>query len=190
MTPAEFAGWNRQWLSDWEHPKYGNGYKKLIYKPMVELFDYLRANDFRVYLCTADEGAFLQLVSQELYGVPPEQVLGSSVKLKCSATEVSADLILTGEGNNLNNRDGKPRQIWQRLGKCPILAAGKSNGDLHMLQWVAQQEGPALSLLVHHTDEEREDKYNKHSDKVLPLASQEGWTVIDIKNDWREIFPD
>lgn len=189
MTTTEFEDWNRNWLKTWKHPRFGVGYQDLIYQPMVELFDYLRANDFKVYLCTADEGAFLQLVSKELYGVPSEQVLGSAVKLKYSAEDGAPVLARTGKGAFLNNWDGKPRLIFQTLGKRPILAGGNSNGDLHMLQYVAEQNRRSLSLLVHHTDGQREYKYNKHTEKVLPLAKKESWTVIDMKNDWKTIFP-
>ena len=193
MTTSEFADWNRNWLDNWKHPRFGVGYRHLIYQPMVELFDYLRANGFKVYLCTADEGAFLQLVSEELYGVPSEQVLGSAVALKYSADGDTAKLTRTGDGAYdgayFNNWDGKPRQIWKVIGKRPILAGGNSNGDLHMLQYVSQQNRRSLPLLVHHTDAEREYAYDKHTDKVMPLAKKEGWTVIDIKNDWKTVFP-
>jgi hypothetical protein len=189
MLPGEFAEWNGKWLATWRHPKYDVGYQDLIYQPMVGLFDYLRANDFELYLCTADEAAFLRLVSEELYGVPPQNVLGSSVKLEYKGDDAPPSVYRTGHGNYLNNWDGKPRNILQTLGREPILAAGNSNGDLHMLQWVAGANRRTLAILVHHTDADREDQYDKHTEKVMPLAKEGGWTIVDMKNDWKSIFP-
>ena len=188
MSPAEFAEWNRSWLASWTHPKFGVGYRDLIYEPMVELVDYLRANDFEVYLCTADEAAFLRLVSQELYGVPPQNVLGSSVKLEYKGEDDPPTVSRTGKGNFLNNWDGKPRNITQSIGREPILAGGNSNGDLHMLQWVGGAKRKTLAILVHHTDADREYQYDKHTEKVMPLAKAGGWTVVDMKNDWKTVF--
>lgn len=189
MSSSEFADWNDKWLEEWKHPRFGAGYRDLIYQPMVELFQYLRANEFQVYLCTADEAAFLRLVSKELYGVPPENVLGSSIKLEYKGEEDPPTLLRTGDGAFLNNWDGKPRKIMQTLGRQPILAGGNSNGDLHMLQWVAGAERRTLSLLLHHTDGDREYQYDKHTDKVLPMARADGWTIIDMKEDWKAVFP-
>ena len=189
MSPDEFAEWNKNWLATWKHPKFGVGYRDLIYQPMVELFDYLRANDFEVYLCTADEAAFLRLVSEELYGVPPQNVLGSSVKLEYKAENDPPSVLRTGKGNYLNNWDGKPRHITQTIGHEPILAGGNSNGDLHMLQWVGGATRKTLAILVHHTDADREDQYDKHTEKVMPLAKEGGWTIVDMKKDWKTVFP-
>jgi len=187
MTTDTFADWGRAWLKTWKHPKYKVGVQGLIYQPMVELIRYLEANDFKVHICTADEAAFLRLVSQELYGLPPDHVHGSSVRIEYVVDEGKAQLVRTYRARYLDNWAAKPRLIMQELGKKPILAAGNSNGDLHMLQYTALTGG--LALLVHHTDGEREDKYDSHTDKVMPLAKKEGWTVIDMKNDWGVVFP-
>ena len=188
MSPDEFAQWNRKWLATWKHPKFDVGYRDLIYQPMVELFDYLRANGFEVYLCTADEAAFLRLVSEELYGVPPQNVLGSSVKLDYKGEDDPPSVFRTDKGNFLNNWGGKPRHITQTIGREPILAGRNSNGDLHMLQWVAGAKRKTLAILVHHTDD-REYQYDKHTEKVMPLAKEGGWTIVDMKNDWKTVFP-
>ena len=188
MTTDEFAKWNRDWLANWKHPRFKTGYQKLAYQPMVELVRYLQDNEFDVHIFTADEGAFLKLVAGELYGIPARNVHGSSIKLKYEVDGDQAKLTRTTNAKYLNNWDGKPRLIFQSIGKRPIFAAGNSNGDLQMLEYVSQQEGPSMSVLVHHTDGEREYAYNKHTDKVMPLAKREGWTVIDMKNDWKAVF--
>jgi hypothetical protein len=188
MTTDEFARWNHDWLATWKHPRFKVGYRNLTYQPMVELIHYLRDNDFDVHIFTADEGAFLKLVATELYEIPSRNVHGSSVKLKYEVDEEKVKLVRTAESKYLDNWDGKPRLIFQSIGKRPIFAAGNSNGDLHMLQYVSQQDGPSISVLVHHTDAEREYAYDKHTDKVMPLAKKEGWTVVDMKQDWRTIF--
>lgn len=155
---------------------------------MVELIHYLRDNGFDVHIFTADEGAFLKLVATELYGIPTRNVHGSSIKLKYEVDGKEARLVRTAQSNYLDNWDGKPRLIYQSIGKRPIFAAGNSNGDLHMLQYTSQQAGPSISVLVHHTDNEREYAYDKHTDKVMPMAKQERWTVVDVRDDWNTVF--
>jgi soluble P-type ATPase len=187
MTAEEYAAWGRKWLASWKHPKYKVGVEGLVYQPMVELIDFLEANDFTVYIFTADEAAFLRLAAEELYGLPPSRVHGSSVRLEYIVEKDKAELVRTYRVHYFDNWDGKPRLIKRILGKTPILAGGNSNGDLHMLQQTALEGG--LALLVHHTDGDREDKYDKHTEKVMPLARKEGWTVIDMKLDWKVVFP-
>jgi hypothetical protein len=188
MTTAEYADWNRQWLKNWKHPKFGVGVRGLIYQPMVELILYLETNQFRVYIFTADEGDFLRLAAQELYGLPADRVYGTSVRTDYVAEGNRAGLVRAYRVEFLNNWAGKPRLIEQVIGARPILAGGNSNGDEQMLQYVALQGRPSLSLLVHHTDDKREFAYDKHADKVLARAAKERWTVIDMKNDWKRIF--
>ncbi|MGI9521859.1 MAG: HAD family hydrolase, partial [Hyphomicrobiaceae bacterium] len=187
MTSDDFEAWAQKWVAQWKHPKYKVGVHQLIYQPMVDLIRYLEANQFKVYIFTADEAAFLRLLSQKLYGLPPSQVHGTSVRLEYIVDKGKANLVRTYQTRYFANWAGKPRLIKQIVGKRPILAAGNSNGDLHMLQYTAL--GGGFSLLLHHTDGEREDKYDKHTDKVMPLAKKEGWTVIDMKNDWKIVFP-
>lgn len=188
MTTDDYAAWGRAWLKDWKHPKLGVGVKGLIYQPMVELIRYLEANEFTVYIFTADEGAFLRLVSKELYGLEPNRVYGSRVRTDYVAEGGNAELVRAYRADYLDNWAGKPRLIEQVVGARPILAAGNSNGDEQMLQYVALQNRRSLALLVHHTDGEREFAYDTHTDKVLPRASKEGWTVVDMKKDWKRIF--
>lgn len=186
-TGEQYADWFRTFLADFKHPKLGVGVKGLIYRPMVELIRYLEANDFKVYIFTADEGGFLRLVSEELYGIPPERVQGTSVRSEFIIQDDEPLLVRSYRVQHLNNWDGKPRLIQSVIGKKPLIAAGNSNGDQHMLQYAAL--GGGLSILIHHTDGEREFAYDSHTDKVIPLAEKEGWTVVDMKSDWKHVFP-
>jgi len=188
MTKGEFEAWGRKFLSGFRHPKLQTGVKNLIYQPMVELIGYLKANGFTVYIFTADESAFLRLVSEQLYGIPPGQVQGTSVHNDFITTkDGTARLVRSYRMDYLDNWDGKPRLIEKVIGKKPLFAAGNSNGDQHMLQYAALSGG--MSVLVHHTDGVREFQYDTHMDKVMPLAKAEGWTVIDMKKDWKVVFP-
>jgi phosphoglycolate phosphatase-like HAD superfamily hydrolase len=185
LKTDEYAAWNRRWLDSWKHPRFNVGYRRLVYQPMVELVRYLHGNEFQVHIFTADEGAFVKLVSEELYGIPPERAMGSSVELEFAGTS----LVRTGKARFLDNWDGKPRYIYETLGKRPLLAAGNSNGDLEMLQYAAAGAGPRMAIVVHHTDDQREYAYDKHTEKLLPEAQQKGWTIIDMKADWNRVFP-
>ncbi|MFU1476218.1 HAD family hydrolase [Roseovarius sp. C7] len=187
MTDAQYADWADAFLADFKHPEFGVGVEDLVYQPMVELIDYLEANEFTVYIFTADEGAFLRQISEELYGLPPAQVQGTKIRHEYIITDGMPTFTRTYALEHFNNWDGKPRQIQSAIGKHPIFAAGNSNGDQHMLQYAAL--GGGMSLLVHHTDADRETAYELHMDKVLPLAEEEGWTVVDMKDDWKTVFP-
>jgi len=188
ITTNDFARWNRQWLNTWKHPRFGVGVKQLVYQPMVELLHYLTKNGFQVYIFTADEGAFVRLVSEELYSIPPERVQGSVIRLEYMNDNGQPSLIRTYQAQYLNNWSGKPRLINQAIGKRPIFAGGNSNGDREMLQFADDQKH-SIALLVHHTDGEREYRYDTHTEKVLPLAKKNGWIVVDMKNDWKTVFP-
>ncbi|GAB4225810.1 MAG: HAD family hydrolase [Chlamydiales bacterium] len=189
MTLTDYAKWNELWLQTWRHPRFHVGYKELTYKPMLELIEYLKSHHFRIYIVTADEAAFVRLFSQELYDIPPENVLGSSVKLEFVIEEGEPQLLRSYQMRYLNNHSGKPRLIEQTLGKRPVFAVGNSNGDLEMLLYTGIQTTPSLVLLVHHTDEEREYAYNKNAKKVLDLFSEKNWPIINMKEDWKAIFP-
>lgn len=188
MTEKQFSAWGIDFLAKYKHPRFNVGVKDLVYQPMLELMRYLEANQFTVYIFTADESAFLKLISQKLYGIPPEQVHGTMVKHSFITRDGKPALIRDYNVSYVNNWDAKPRLIKHILGKKPIFAAGNSNGDQHMLQYTALNGG--LSLLIHHTDAGREYQYDKHTDKVMPLAIQEGWSIVDMKKDWKTVFPD
>lgn len=178
MTHEQYEAWGRKFLSEFKHPKFKVGVERLIYQPMVELIRYLEANEFTVYIFTADEGAFLRLAATKLYGLPPSQVHGTSMRSEFIVEDGKAELVRSYRMHYLDNWDAKPRLIDQVIGKNPVFAAGNSNGDQHMLQYAALTGG--MSVLVHHTDGAREYKYNKHTDKVMPLAKKDGWTIIDM----------
>jgi soluble P-type ATPase len=186
-TDVQYDGWFRTFISEFKHPKFGVGVEGLIYQPMVELIRYLEASGFAVYIFTADEAAFLRLVAEDLYGLPPERVQGTSVRSEFIIQEEKPVLVRSYRIQHLNNWDGKPRLIQSVIGKKPVFAAGNSNGDQHMLQYAALSGG--MSILIHHTDAEREFAYDSHTDKVMPLAKKEGWTVVDMKRDWKLVFP-
>ncbi len=187
FTAEQYDNWFRKFISEFKHPKFGVGVEGLIYLPMVELIHYLESNGFAVYIFTADEASFLRLVAEDLYGLPPERVQGTTVRSEFIVRNNKPILVRSYHVQHLNNWDGKPRLIQSVIGKKPIFAAGNSNGDQHMLQYAALSGG--MSILIHHTDADREFVYNSHTDKVLPLAEKEGWTVVDMKIDWKHVFP-
>lgn len=188
MTVKNYENWNQKWLNAWKHPRFKVGYKQLIYQPMLELIKYLKANDFQIYIFTADEGSFLRLVSEDLYDIPSERVQGSTIRLEYIPENGKSSLIRTYQAQYLNNWSAKPRLINQVIGKRPILAAGNSNGDLEMLQFVDEQPN-SLALLVRHTDAEREYQYDHHAEEVQSLANERGWVIVDMKDDWKSVFP-
>ncbi|CUK18583.1 haloacid dehalogenase-like hydrolase [Ruegeria denitrificans] len=186
MTSDDYAKWARDFADSFKHPELGVGIDELTYQPMVELIDFLKANDFTVYIFTADEGAFLRVLAQDLYDIPPERVFGTTVREEFVIENDEPLLVRTYRVDHLNNWDGKPRLIQKVIGRTPILAAGNSNGDQQMLQNTALRGG--MSILVHHTDAEREFAYDKHTEKVMPLADKEDWIVVDMAKDWNKVL--
>lgn len=184
MTVDEFSEWNTSYYQDWKHPVLKKGVGNLTYQPMKELITLLQENEFKVYIFTADEGAYLKLFSKELYNVNPENVFGSTVKLDYKEGE----LYRTAEGALLGNWDNKAKLIYHITGKRPVFAAGNSNGDFHMLQYINSGENPNLSILIHHTDSIREFQYDSHTDKVLPYAVENDYLIVDIAKDWDVVF--
>ncbi|WP_068083109.1 HAD family hydrolase [Polycladidibacter stylochi] len=186
ITTNDYASWMRKWAKGWQHPKFKRPLSQLTYAPMRELITYLKDNQFQVYIFTADEGDFLKLFSQELYGIPPQNVFGSSVHRDFTMSESGATITRTYRIQSINNWSAKARLINQLFGHAPAIAAGNSNGDLQMLQYTHANGG--LALLVSHTDDKRETAYHSHTDKVMLDAKKNGWTIIDMKKEWRTIF--
>ncbi|WNJ17795.1 haloacid dehalogenase-like hydrolase [Pontibacter sp. G13] len=184
MNVDEYAEWYAQFYRDWEHPTLEKSISGLTYQPMLELLDYLRTREFQVFIFSADEGAFLKLLSNELYGIPPNQAFGSTIKTQYREGEI----IRTEDGEWLDNWQGKPEMIQAHIGKRPIFAAGNSNGDFHMLEYVHLQPGPHLSVMIHHTDEEREFAYDTHTDQLLPYAKKHDYLIVDMAEDWDRVF--
>ena len=193
MTVSEFSMIVGNWLSTAKHPTTGRLYTDMAYQPMLELLAYLRANDFKTYITSGGGIAFMRAFAEEVYGIPPEQVIGSSIKTRYEYRDGNPALIRLPELNFFDDKAGKPIAINQHIGRRPIAAFGNSDGDLQMLQWTCAGDGKRFCLYVHHTDAEREWAYDRDShigrlDKGLDQALSDSWTVVDMKNDWVVIF--
>ncbi len=193
-TVAEFSQAVENWLATARHPKTGRPYTAMVYQPMLELLAYLRANGFKNYIVSGGGIEFMRVFSEDVYGIPPEQVVGSSIKTKFEFRDGTPVLVRLPEIHFIDDKAGKPVGINQHIGRRPIAAFGNSDGDLQMLQWVAAGSGARFCLYVHHTDAEREWAYDRNSsigglDKGLDEAGRNGWTIVDMKHDWRRIFP-
>lgn len=193
-TTDEFEATVRAWISSARHPRTGRLYTEMVYQPMLELLGYLRANGFRTYIVSGGGIEFMRPWVEDVYGIPPEQVIGSTIKTKFVVRESGPVLVRIPEVDFVDDREGKPVGIHKFIGRRPILAFGNSDGDLQMLQWTAAGDGARLMGLVHHTDAEREWAYDRESpvgrlDKALDEAREKGWTVVDTKRDWRVVHP-
>jgi len=195
MTTTEFEQIVKDWLATARHPTTNRPYTGLVYQPMLELLTYLRASGFKTYIVSGGGIEFMRPWTEAVYGIPPEQVVGSSIKTKF---EVQDDgtlaIVRLPELNFIDDKEGKPVAINMHVGRRPIAAFGNSDGDLQMLQWTTAGEGARFALYVHHTDAGREWAYDRESsigglDKGLDEARAKGWTVVDMKNDWNVIYP-
>ena len=193
-TTDEFAQVVRDWMKNARHPRSNRLYTELTYRPMRELLDYLRANGFATYIVSGGGVEFLRVVSEELYGVPPQQVIGSSVKTKYELRDSKPVIVRLPELDFIDDKAGKPVGIHKFIGKRPVAAFGNSDGDFEMLEWTTSAPGARLGLIVHHDDDVREYAYDRESHvgklaRGLDEAPKRGWTVVSIKDDWRTIFP-
>lgn len=193
MTTDEFANIVKDWLSSARHPRFGRPYTDLVYEPMLELLAYLRANGFKTFIVSGGGVEFMRPWSEQVYGVPPDQVVGSSIKTRFQMRGNIPVLFRLPEVNFIDDGPGKPVGINEHIGRRPIAAFGNSDGDLEMLQWTTKVGGRRLGLLVHHTDAEREYAYDRrsslgHLDAALDAAAVNGWTVVSMKDDWKRIF--
>jgi phosphoglycolate phosphatase-like HAD superfamily hydrolase len=194
MTTEEFEKIVREWIATAKHPKTGRLYTEMVYQPMLELLRYLRANGFKTFIVSGGGIDFMRVFSEQVYGIPPEQVIGSSGKLKFELRGAKPVLVKLPEVDFIDDKAGKPVGIQRNIGRRPILAFGNSDGDLQMLQWTAAGSGARFMGLVHHTDAAREWAYDRQSsigrlDKALDEAQAKGWTVVSMKDDWKTIFP-
>ena len=194
MTTAEFSQIVTDWLATAQHPRFKRPYTELVYQPMLELLDYLRANGFKTFIVSGGGIEFMRPWVEAVYGIPPEQVVGSSIKTQFEMRDGVPVLVRLPEVNFIDDKEGKPVGINEHIGRRPIAAFGNSDGDLQMLQWTAVGDGPRFLLIVHHTDAEREWAYDRDShvgrlDKALIEAGKHGWTVVDMKQDWKQIYP-
>ena len=194
MTTEEFEQIVKDWMATAKHPKTGRPFTEMVYQPMLELLAYLRANGFKTFIVSGGGIEFMRPWTERVYGIPPEQVVGSSIKTKFVLTGDKPTLVRLPEVNFIDDGPGKPVGINEHIGRRPIAAFGNSDGDLQMLEWTAAGSGARFCLYVHHTDADREWAYDRTSsigklDKGLDEAAQRGWTVVDMKNDWKTIFP-
>jgi hypothetical protein len=195
MTTVEFADRVRAWLATAEHPRFDRPYDQLAYQPMLELLAYLRANGFKTFLVSGGGADFMRVFSERVYGVPPEQVVGSNTRVIYELRENGPVLVKTMNDLFIDDKAGKPAGIHQFIGRRPIACFGNSDGDKEMLEYITiDNPRPSLGVIVHHTDADREYAYDsnpKSSGKLVAAladAPQRGWIVVDMKNDWAEIF--
>ena len=199
MSTTEFEAEVRQWFATAKHPRFNRPYTELAYKPMVELLAYLRENGFKTFIVSGGGIEFMRPMTEEVYGIPPEQVIGSSIKTEFEMRDGKPVLMRKPEINFIDDKTGKPVGINMYIGRRPIAAFGNSNGDLQMLQWTAAGEGPRLAMLVFHDDAKREYAYGPanglpdspfgtFSQSTMDEARKSGWNVVSMKDDWKQVF--
>jgi phosphoglycolate phosphatase-like HAD superfamily hydrolase len=194
MTTEEFEQIVTEWLSTATHPTTGRQFTEMIYQPMLEVLVYLRANGFRTFIVSGGGIEFMRPWTEAVYGIPPEQVVGSSIKTVFEVRDGEPVLVRLPEMNFIDDKEGKPVGINSHIGRRPIAAFGNSDGDFQMLEWTTAGTGARLGVYVHHTDAEREWAYDREShigrlDRGLDEADARGWIVVSMRDDWRRIFP-
>ena len=193
MTPEEFERIVQTWIATAKHPKTGRLYTEMVYQPMLELLAYLRANGFKTFIASGGGSDFMRAFAERVYGIPPEQVIGSTGKLQFDMRDGKPVLIRLPALDFFDDKEGKPIAIQRHIGRRPIAAFGNADGDLQMLQWTGAGTGARFCLFVRHTDAEREWHYDVTPmgtlEQGLEEANAKGWTVVDMKNDWKIVFP-
>lgn len=193
MTTVEFEKVVSDWINTAKHPKTGKLYSEMVYQPMLEVLTYLRANGFKTFIVSGGGIEFMRPWAERVYGIPPEQVIGSSIKTKFEIRDGQPVLVRLPEIDFIDDKAGKPVGINSHIGRRPLMAFGNSDGDLQMLQWTAAGAGPRFCLYVHHTDAVREWAYDREShigklDKGLNEAKARGWSIASMKDDWKRVF--
>jgi len=194
LTTEEFEQVVREWISTAKHPTTGRPYTEMVYQPMLELLTYLRSNGFKTFIVSGGGIEFMRPWVEKVYGIPPEQVIGSSIKIAYELRNEKPVLIRQPAINFIDDKSGKPVGIHNHIGRRPIAAFGNSDGDFEMLEWTTSGSGPRFGLIVHHTDSKREWSYDRQShigrlDKALEIAPKRGWLVVDMARDWDNIYP-
>jgi phosphoglycolate phosphatase-like HAD superfamily hydrolase len=194
MSAVEFEKTVKKWLATHKQPKFQRLYTECVYQPQLELLAYLRANKFKTFICSGGGMAFMRPITQKAYGIPPQQVVGSSVVTEFQMKDGKPVLVRMPKIDFINDKAGKPVGIYQHIGQRPILAFGNSDSDMQMIQYTKAGDGLRLGLFLHHTDAKREYAYDRKShigtlDKVLDMASDNDWIIVDMKKDWKQVFP-
>jgi hypothetical protein len=194
MSAEQFQDRVTQWIGTARHPRFKRRYTELVYQPQLELMDYLRDNGFKVFIISGGGSAFMRPWTERVYGVPPERVVGSSLRSEFQIKDGEPVLIRMPVLNFVNDKAGKPVGIYEHIGRRPILAFGNSDSDMQMIQYTLAGEGRRLGLFLHHTDAEREYAYDRNShvgtlDQVLEQADTNGWIIVDMRKDWSRVFP-
>ncbi|MGE8169782.1 HAD family hydrolase [Pseudomonas putida] len=194
MSSEDFIARSRSWLASARHPRTGKPYTEMVFQPMLELLAYLRNNGFKTYIVSGGEVAFMRAFAEEVYGIPPEQVIGTTLNAAFQDKQGALSIQRLPELVHNDDGPGKPVSIDSIIGRRPVLAFGNSDGDLQMLQWTTAGKGKRFAGLVHHTDAQREWAYDRNSsvgrlDKALDQARIKGWTVVDMANEWRRVYP-
>jgi phosphoglycolate phosphatase-like HAD superfamily hydrolase len=193
-TSEEFEQIVKDWIATAKHPKWNRRYDELVFQPMLELLDYLRANGFKTYIVSGGGVEFIRAFAERVYGIPPEQVIGSSIKTEYQVRDGKPVIARLPEIDFVDDKEGKPVGIHKFIGRRPVMAFGNSDGDFQMLEWTTSGDGARLGAIVHHTDAEREYAYDRDSKigqlvRGLDEADKRGWLVIDMKKDWKTIYP-
>jgi phosphoserine phosphatase len=193
-TTDEFEAQVRTWVESARHPTSGKRYTDMVYQPQLELLDYLRENDFKIFIVSGGGVEFMRVWAEDVYGIPPERVLGSNLAHRLEYRNGKPVLVRRPVLEFVDDKHDKVVGIHKFIGRKPILAVGNSDGDLQMLEWTTSHDGPGLAVLVHHTDDEREWAYDRESkvgrlDKALDEAKRQDWVVVDMANDWATIYP-
>lgn len=188
-TETDYSRAVYNFLSNKHHSKFKRPFKEMVFQPMVELVHYLENNDFKVYIVTGGEITFVRTISQEIYNIPVENVIGSSVKINYISDEQGSRFVRTGTIQSANDKHIKPCNIALHIGKKPIFAAGNSDGDYEMMEYTLSGNGPSMAILVHHDDNEREYSYMHGTEKAVKDAEAKGWHVVSMKDDFKVVFP-
>ena len=194
MTTDAFEAIVRDWIATARHPKTGRLYTEMVYQPMVELLTYLRANGFRTFIVSGGGVEFMRPWTERVYGIPPEQVVGSSIRTRYEVRDGQPVIARLPEIDFIDDKAGKPVGIHRFIGRRPVLAFGNSDGDFEMLEWTSSGTGPRFALILHHDDRVREWAYDRESDigrlaRGLDEAQKRGWNIVSMKEDWKRIYP-
>ncbi|MFU8892271.1 MAG: HAD family hydrolase [Luteolibacter sp.] len=194
ITTDEFEAIVSEWIATAKHPQTGRPLTEMVYQPMLELLDYLRAHGFKTFIVSGGGIEFMRPWAHAVYGIPPELIIGSSIKTKYQLRDGKPVIVKLPEINHIDDKAGKPAAIQHHIGRRPVFAAGNSDGDFEMLEWTTSGDGPRFAMIIHHDDAEREFAYDREShigklDKGLDEGPKRGWTIVSMKNDWKTIHP-